>query len=133
MPEIGYTLSSEEHPARDLVRYAARAEDAGFSFAVISDHFHPWTDTQGHSPFVWAVLGGIAQATEHLRLGTAVTCPLIRIHPAVIAQATATVADMLPDGSSSASARARTSTSTSPASAGLRRACASTCSRKRST
>jgi G6PDH family F420-dependent oxidoreductase len=94
--EIGYTLSSEEHPARDLVRFAGRAEEAGFTFAVISDHFHPWTDTQGQSPFVWSVLGGIAATTERLRLGTGVTCPLIRIHPAVIAQAAATVAAMMP-------------------------------------
>jgi len=94
--EIGYTLSSEEHPARDLVRFAGRAEEVGFKFAVISDHFHPWTDRQGQSPFVWSVLGGIAATTERLRLGTGVTCPMIRIHPAVIAQAAATVAAMMP-------------------------------------
>ncbi|HWC32563.1 MAG TPA: LLM class F420-dependent oxidoreductase, partial [Actinomycetota bacterium] len=57
MPEIGYTLSSEEQPPTDLVRLARRAEEVGFPFALISDHFHPWLDTQGHSPFVWAVLG----------------------------------------------------------------------------
>lgn len=96
MTEIGYTLSSEEHPARDLVRYARRAEETGFSFALISDHFHPWTDVQGQSPFVWTVLGGIAEATERLRLGTGVTCPLIRTHPALIAQAAATVEAMMP-------------------------------------
>jgi coenzyme F420-dependent glucose-6-phosphate dehydrogenase len=96
MTEIGYTLSSEEFGSRDLVRFAARAEEIGFSFALISDHYHPWVDRQGHSPFVWATLGGLAQATERLRVGTGVTCPLIRIHPAIVAQAAATVADMMP-------------------------------------
>jgi coenzyme F420-dependent glucose-6-phosphate dehydrogenase len=95
MPELGYALSSEEHRPNDLVRWAVRAEDAGFSFALISDHYHPWTDRQGESPFVWAVIGGIAQATERLRLGTGVTCPTMRIHPAVIAQAAATAQAMM--------------------------------------
>jgi alkanesulfonate monooxygenase SsuD/methylene tetrahydromethanopterin reductase-like flavin-dependent oxidoreductase (luciferase family) len=72
---IGYQLSSEEHRPNDLVKYAQMAEQHGFSFANISDHFHPWTDTQGQSPFVWAVIGGIAHATERLELGTWVTCP----------------------------------------------------------
>jgi G6PDH family F420-dependent oxidoreductase len=71
------------------------AEEAGFSFALISDHYHPWTDRQGESPFVWSVIGAIAQATTRLRLGTGVTCPMIRIHPAVIAQAAATAAVQL--------------------------------------
>ena len=57
--EIGYALSSEEHAPNDLVRYARRAEEVGFTFALISDHFHPWIDRQGHSPFVWAVIGGV--------------------------------------------------------------------------
>ena len=96
MPELGYSLSCEEHPPNDLVRYARTAEDAGFSYAFISDHFHPWIDAQGNSPFVWSVIGGIAQATERLRLGTGVTCPLIRIHPAIVAQAAATSAAMMP-------------------------------------
>jgi G6PDH family F420-dependent oxidoreductase len=96
MPEIGYALSSEEHTPNDLVRWARRAEEVGFTFALISDHYHPWVDSQGHSPFVWSVLGGIAQATERLRIGTGVTCPTIRIHPAIIAQAAATVAAMMP-------------------------------------
>ena len=95
--EIGYALSSEEHPARDLVRYAQVAEQAGFTFAMLSDHFHPWIDRQGNSPFAWAVLGGIAQATESIVIGTGVTCPLVRTHPAVIAQAAATVAELMPD------------------------------------
>jgi len=96
MVEIGYALSSEEHPATDLVRYARRAEETGFTFALISDHFHPWVDHQGHSPFVWSVLGGIAQVTEGLVVGTGVTCPTVRIHPAIIAHAAATVATMMP-------------------------------------
>ncbi len=96
MVEVGYALSSEEHRPTDLVRHARLAEEAGFTFALISDHYHPWVDAQGHSPFVWSVIGGIAQVTERLRLGTGVTCPTIRIHPAVIAQAAATAAAMMP-------------------------------------
>ncbi len=96
MVEVGYSLSSEEHSGLDLVRYAKMAEDAGFGFALISDHFHPWIGCQGHSPFVWTVIGAIATATARLRLGTGVTCPLIRIHPAIIAQAAATAATMMP-------------------------------------
>ncbi len=94
--EIGYSLSSEEHRPNDLVDYAAEAEQRGFSFALISDHFHPWTDTQGQSPFVWSVIGGIARATSTLGLGTGVTCPTIRTHPAIVAQAAATSASMMP-------------------------------------
>jgi G6PDH family F420-dependent oxidoreductase len=96
MVEIGYALSCEEHPANNLVRYARRAEEVGFTFALISDHYHPWIDRQGHSPFVWSVIGGIAQATQRLILGTGVTCPTMRIHPAIIAQAAATSAAMMP-------------------------------------
>lgn len=97
MAEIGYALSSEEHRPNDLIHYAKRAEETGFRFALISDHYHPWIDKQGHSSFVWSVLGGIAQATERLRVGTGVTCPTIRYHPAIIAQAAATVAAMMPN------------------------------------
>lgn len=96
MVELGYAISSEEHKPNDLVRYARRAEESGFSFALISDHFHPWIDKQGQSPFVWSVIGGIAQVTERLRLGTGVTCPTIRTHPAIIAHAAATAASMMP-------------------------------------
>src|SRR5207249_8958786 len=96
MAEIGYSLSTEEHNPNDLVRYAQRAEEAGFTFAMISDHYFPWTDRQGNSPFVWTVIGGIAHATRRLRLGTGVTCPIIRYHPAIIAQAVATAATMMP-------------------------------------
>jgi coenzyme F420-dependent glucose-6-phosphate dehydrogenase len=96
MPELGFALSSEDHPPNELVRQAALAERAGFTFALISDHFHPWVDAQGHSPFVWSTLGAIAQATEKIRVGTGVTCPMMRIHPAIVAQATASVAAMMP-------------------------------------
>src|SRR3954462_9801912 len=97
MVSIGYMLSSEEHPANDLVSFACGAEEAGFEYAVISDHYHPWIDRQGQSPFVWGVLGAIAQATDRLRLGTGVPCPTIRIPPAIIAQAAATTAALMPD------------------------------------
>ncbi|HEX2236026.1 MAG TPA: TIGR03557 family F420-dependent LLM class oxidoreductase [Actinomycetota bacterium] len=96
MVEFGYKLSSEEHGPRALVRLAARAEQAGFAFASISDHFHPWIDDQGHAPFVWSVLGGVSEATENLRVLTGVTCPTIRTHPAIVAHAAATAAVMLP-------------------------------------
>jgi len=96
MPELGYALSSEEHTPLDLVRNARAAEEAGFGFALISDHYHPWVDAQGHSPFVWSVVGAIAEATDGLVLGTGVTCPTIRIHPAIIAQAAATSAALMP-------------------------------------
>jgi G6PDH family F420-dependent oxidoreductase len=94
MTDFGLALSSEEHGPNELVGFARQAEDAGLEFAMISDHFHPWTDSQGQSPFVWAVIGGIAQATERIRLGTGVTCPTVRTHPAIIAQAAATAAVM---------------------------------------
>jgi G6PDH family F420-dependent oxidoreductase len=95
--KIGYWLSSEEHGPRELVENAKLAEAGGFEFALISDHIHPWVDAQGHSPFVWGVLGAIGQSTTTIRIGTAVTCPLIRIHPAIVAHA-ATTAQALLDG-----------------------------------
>ena len=94
--EIGYHLSSEELTPGQMLPAARRAEEAGFSFLTVSDHYHPWTHRQGQSPFVWGVLGGIATVTERIDVGTAVTCPTTRIHPAVIAQAAATAAVMLP-------------------------------------
>lgn len=94
MTEFGYFLSSEEHSAPALVRIAQQAEKAGFRSVWISDHYHPWLDSQGESPFVWGTIGGIA-ATTNLRVTTAVTCPTFRTHPAVIAQAAATAATML--------------------------------------
>jgi G6PDH family F420-dependent oxidoreductase len=92
MLQFGYKLMSEEHGPRDLVANAVRAEEAGFDFVSISDHFHPWLEAQGHSPFAWSVLGAIAQATKTVGLTTGLTCPIIRYHPAIIAQAAATVA-----------------------------------------
>ena len=94
--QLGLHLSAEEHGPDFLVATARRAEEAGFDFVTVSDHFHPWTRAQGQSPFVWSVLGAVAQATEQIQVGTAVTCPTVRIHPAIIAQAAATTAAMLP-------------------------------------
>src|SRR3954468_9600359 len=93
MTKIGFALSSEEFAAPELVGFARAATDAGFRDFMISDHFHPWTDRQGNSPFVWSVVGAIA-ATTGARIGTGVTCPTFRIHPAVIAQAAATSATL---------------------------------------
>ena len=92
--KIGYFLSSEEFGPRELVDQAKLAEAAGFHALWISDHFHPWNDEQGHSPFVWSVIGAIAEATD-LPVTTGVTCPTMRIHPAIIAQAAATTAALL--------------------------------------
>jgi G6PDH family F420-dependent oxidoreductase len=86
-------LSSEEHPPGELVRQAEAAERAGFEALWISDHFHPWLDVQGQSSFVWSVIGAIIEATG-LPITTAVTCPLVRLHPAIVAQASATCAAM---------------------------------------
>src|SRR4051812_46282411 len=88
--QLGVGFSSEELGPDAIVRAAARAEEAGFETAWVSDHFHPWVDAQGESPFVWSVLGGIAASTERIRVGTGVTCPIMRVHPAILAQATAT-------------------------------------------
>ncbi len=96
MVEIGYKLSSEDTHPLNLIKYAEKAEEAGFNFAMISDHYHPWVNKQDQSPFVWSTLGGISQATKNLNIGTAVTCPTIRVHPAIIAQAAATIATMMP-------------------------------------
>jgi G6PDH family F420-dependent oxidoreductase len=96
MTEIGLFLSSEEHGPKELVTQAQRGEAAGFGSVFISDHFHPWIDRQGESPFVWSVIGGIAATTE-MKVTTGVTCPLVRIHPAIVAQAAAT-SQLLLDG-----------------------------------
>ena len=92
LKKIGYKLMAEEHGPAALVRNTVRAEQAGFDFAAISDHFFPWLDEQGHAPFAWTVLGAAAQATSHIGLMTAVTCPIMRYHPAIVAQAAATLA-----------------------------------------
>jgi len=89
------TLSSEEHSPAKLVTLAKAAEEAGFDFVSISDHFHPWVSAQGHSPFVWSVLGAISEATERVEVGVGVTCPTFRIHPAIGAHAAATAACLL--------------------------------------
>src|SRR6187402_3836467 len=91
---FGYFLSSEEHDPSALVAQAQAAADAGFEALWISDHYHPWNDEQGQSPFVWGVIGALSQACS-LPVTTAVTCPTTRIHPAVIAQAAATAAVQL--------------------------------------
>ncbi|RFU40030.1 TIGR03557 family F420-dependent LLM class oxidoreductase [Actinomadura logoneensis] len=95
--KIGYKLAAEAYGPKDLVAQAVRAEQAGFDFVEISDHYHPWVDEQGHSPFAWTVLGAIAARTTTLGLATGVTCPTVRYHPAIIAQAAATLA-VLSDG-----------------------------------
>ena len=96
MLQLGYKLSSEEQTPNDLVKYARIAEEAGFTFGMISDHFHPWIDRQGQSPFVWSVIGALAHTTKRFTIATGVTCPIIRTHPAIIAQAAATSAAMMP-------------------------------------
>ena len=91
MVAFGYTLMTEQAGPRELVRYAAEAERAGFDFEVMSDHYFPWLDEQGHSPNAWATLGAVTQATERVDLMTYVTCPIMRYHPTVVAQQAATV------------------------------------------
>lgn len=97
MTQIGYTMMCEQAGPKQLVRDVALAEQAGFDFAVISDHYFPWLDSQGHSPYAWSVLGAAAQATERIPLMTYVTCPIRRYHPAVVAQKAATM-QLLSDG-----------------------------------
>ncbi|HYO35060.1 MAG TPA: TIGR03557 family F420-dependent LLM class oxidoreductase [Geodermatophilus sp.] len=95
--QVGLKLATEAFPPAEVVRQTVRAEEAGFDFVELSDHFHPWLDAQGHSGFTWSMLGAMAARTERIGLVTGVTCPMIRYHPAVIAQAAATVA-LLSDG-----------------------------------
>jgi G6PDH family F420-dependent oxidoreductase len=97
MTQLGYSLSSEEFSPTELIRYAKQAEDSGFTFSLISDHYHPWSNCQPHSGFVWSSIGGISQTTSKLMLGTGVTCPTMRISPAIVAQAAATSATLMPD------------------------------------
>lgn len=92
MVSVGYTLMCEQAGPSELVDYAVRAERAGFDLAVISDHYNPWLESQGHSPYAWSVLGAVAYATSRLQLMSFVTCPTRRYHPAVVAQKAATVA-----------------------------------------
>src|SRR5512139_398976 len=95
--DIGYTMLCEQTPPKQLVADLVHAESAGFDFSVISDHYFPWIEEQGHSPYAWSVLGAAAQATERIPLMTFVTCPIMRYHPAVVAQKAATMA-LLSDG-----------------------------------
>jgi G6PDH family F420-dependent oxidoreductase len=97
MVSVGYTLMCEQTGPKELVDYAVRAEQAGFDFAVISDHYNPWLEAQGHSPYAWSVLGAVAHATTTMELMSFVTCPIRRYHPAVVAQKAATLA-VLSDG-----------------------------------
>jgi len=92
MVKLGYKLMAEEHGPAALVRNTVRAEQAGFTSAAISNHFFPWLDEQGHAPFAWSVLGAAAQATRHIELMTAVSFPIMRYRPAIVAQAAATMA-----------------------------------------
>jgi G6PDH family F420-dependent oxidoreductase len=91
MVKFGYTMMCEQSRPDQLVRDVCLAEEAGFDFSVISDHYQPWLDSQGHSPYAWSVLGAAAQATERIPLMTYVTCPILRYHPAVVAQKAATM------------------------------------------
>ncbi|MFE6308676.1 TIGR03557 family F420-dependent LLM class oxidoreductase [Nocardiopsis sp. NPDC057823] len=90
--EIGFKLMAERYSVPELVRQAIRAEELGFGFVEISDHYHPWLFEHGHSPFAWSVMAAIAQATENIRIGPGVTCPSMRYHPAIVAQMSATTA-----------------------------------------
>jgi G6PDH family F420-dependent oxidoreductase len=92
--QIGYTLMTEQSAPRDLVRYAGLAEEAGFDFEVMSDHYFPWLDEQGHAGYAWSMLGAVTQVTERVELMTYVTCPTVRYHPAVVAQKAATVQEL---------------------------------------
>jgi G6PDH family F420-dependent oxidoreductase len=94
MAQFGYKLMTEEHGPKALVDNAVAAEKAGFDFVSISDHFHPWLESQGHAPFAWSVLGAIAHATSRIGITTGLTCPILRYHPAIVAQAAATIAIM---------------------------------------
>ncbi len=97
MTTFGYTMMCEQAGPKELVAHVQAAEEAGFDFSVISDHYFPWLDSMGHSPYAWSVLGAAAQATDRIGLMTYVTCPIKRYHPAVVAQKAATVA-LLSDG-----------------------------------
>ena len=91
MTRFGYTLMTEQSGPRELVGYAGSAEQVGFDFLVCSDHYFPWLDSMGHSPYAWSVLGAVTQVTERVELLTYVTCPTMRYHPAVVAQKAATM------------------------------------------
>lgn len=94
---FGYAVGTEEQPPADCVRHARRAEEVGLGFLSVTDHYHPWIGAQGQAAFVWTVLGAIAAGTERIEIATGVTCPLVRMHPALAAQAAASTA-VLCDG-----------------------------------
>src|SRR3954451_20299509 len=91
MTRYGYTLMTEQSGPREIVRYSAAAEQAGFDFEVMSDHYSPWLAEQGHAAYAWSMLGAVTQVTDRVELMTYVTCPLMRYQPAVVAQKAATV------------------------------------------
>ena len=95
--QVGYKLATESFGPKEIIRQAVAAEEAGFDFVEMSDHFHPWLDVQGHSAFTWNLLSAIAMRTDRIGLATGVTCPTVRYHPAIIAQAAATLA-IISDG-----------------------------------
>lgn len=128
MPIFGYFLSCEEYTPQEILDQARLAEEAGFEGLWISDHYHPWASTRGESPFVWSMIGAISQVRD---LTTAVTCPTVRIHPAVIAQAAATSAVLWGENEFRlASGRARPSTNTFSEARGRPHRCAWRCSRR---
>ncbi len=129
---IGYFLSTEEYTPAELVAQARTAEEAGFQGLWISDHFHPWNNEQGNSPHVWSLIGAISQVCD-LPVTTAVTCPTVRVHPAIIAQAAGTCAEMLEGRFTLASGRGRRSTRASSAGRGPPSTSVSRCSRRPST
>ncbi|MDE3075159.1 MAG: TIGR03557 family F420-dependent LLM class oxidoreductase, partial [Chloroflexota bacterium] len=96
MLELGYKASAEQFSPRQLLAFGVLAEECGFDSVLVSDHFHPWEHSGGHSPFAWTWLGALGERTSHVRIGTSVVAPTFRYHPAVIAQAMATLATMYP-------------------------------------
>src|SRR5687767_690276 len=96
MIRLGYKASAEQFTPRALLDFAVRAEEAGFDSVVVSDHFQPWKHTDGHAPFSFAWLGAAGERTSRVTLGTSVVTPTFRYHPAVVAQAIATLACMYP-------------------------------------
>lgn len=96
MVAIGYSLMTEQRSPADIVADAKLAEDAGFDFATMSDHFHPWIEAQGHAGYAWSMLGAVSQATSRLPVTTYVTAPIIRYHPVIVAQKAATIGLLMP-------------------------------------
>src|SRR4026209_1714648 len=97
MLTLGWKASAEQFGPADLLSYGVLAEELGFDSVVVSDHFHPWRDTGGHAPFSWTWLGALGAKTSRVRMGTSVVTPTFRYHPAIVAQAAATIALLFPD------------------------------------